>query len=253
MNRKVILILCDGMRPDAMENLPYVKEFMKKSAYTMKAETVFPSVTLPCHMSLFLGVPPERHGITTNLYMPPVRPVNGIIEQLKVAKKTSAVFFDWEQLRDLWRPGNITYSRFEAGHTAEIAAKNTDDAIRYISENSPDFVFLYIGYPDGAGHDFGWMTDEYMESVRASWEQIARVVEKFEGEYTFIITADHGGHDRIHGTEMPEDMIIPFMAMGPDFVPGEIKGQVNIMDITPTIARLTGVDCADEWEGKSLI
>lgn len=253
MNRKVILILADGMRPDAMEDLPYVKEFMKKSAYTMKMKTVFPSVTLPCHMSLFLGVPPERHGITTNLYMPPVRPVNGIFEQIHIAKKTTAAFYDWEQLRDLWRPGNITYSRFEAGHTAEIAARNTDDAIRYISENSPDFVFLYIGYPDGAGHNYGWMTPEYIESVKVSWENIARIVGRFEEEYTFIITADHGGHDRIHGTEMPEDMTIPFMAMGPDFTPGEIREEVNIMDITPTVVKLVGADAADEWEGKCLI
>lgn len=253
MNRKVILILADGMRPDAMENLPYVKDFMKKSAYTMKMNTVFPSVTLPCHMSLFLGVPPERHGITTNLYMPPVRPVNGIFEQVRKAKKTTAAFYDWEQLRDLWRPGNVNFARFEQGATAENAKKNTEEALGYIAEHSPDFVFLYLGYPDGAGHDYGWMTEEYMESVKTVWECVASVVEAVGNEYTIIVTADHGGHDRIHGTEMPEDMLIPFMAMGPDFVPGEIKKEINIMDITPTVTKLIGADAAPEWEGVSLI
>jgi predicted AlkP superfamily phosphohydrolase/phosphomutase len=50
-----------------------------------------------------------------------------------------------------------------------------------------------------------------------------------------------------------EDMIIPFMAMGPDFKPGEIKEEVNIMDITPTITRLIGADASSEWEGKCLV
>ncbi len=253
MNRKVILILADGMRPDAMENLPYVEEFMKKSAYTMKMNTVFPSVTLPCHMSLFLGVPPERHGITTNLYMPPVRPVNGLFEQIHIAKKTTAAFYDWEQLRDLWRPGNVNHSRFEKGDLKETSKRNTEEALKCIAEHSPDFVFLYLGYPDGAGHDHGWMTEEYMEAVKAVWECVASVVEAVGDEYTVMVTADHGGHDRIHGTEMPEDMIIPFMAMGPDFAPGEIKETVNIMDITPTVVKLVGADAADEWEGNSLI
>jgi len=253
MNRKVILILADGMRPDAMEHLPYVQKLMKESAYTMSAETVFPSVTLPCHMSLFLGVPPERHGITTNLYMPPVRPVDGVLEQLKAAKKTSAVYYDWEQLRDLWRPGSVVFSMFSRGDYETNDKKHTDAAIEYISGHSPDFVFLYMGFPDGAGHNFGWMSEEYFRSVKYVWEQIERIVEKYRDEYTFIITADHGGHDRIHGTDTPEDMTIPLMLLGPDFAPGEISCNVNIMDITPTITRLIGAEESPEWEGEPLI
>ena len=104
MNRKVILILADGMRPDSMAHLPYAKKLMQEGAYSLAAETTFPSVTLPCHFSLFLSVPTERHGISTNLYMPPVRPVNGLFEQLSAAGKKSIVYYDWEQLRDLWLP-----------------------------------------------------------------------------------------------------------------------------------------------------
>ena len=58
---RTLLILVDGMRPDAIENLPRVKALLEKSAYTMNATTVMPSVTLPCHMSLFHSVEPGRH------------------------------------------------------------------------------------------------------------------------------------------------------------------------------------------------
>ena len=252
MSRKVILILADGMRPDAMEHLPYAKKLMERSAYSMKAETTFPSVTLPCHFSLFLSVPTERHGVSTNLYTPPVRPIDGLFEKLAAAKKRSVVYYDWEQLRDLWRPGTVEHSVFTREATSENDEKHTVSAIEYIEKHSPDFVFLYLGYPDAAGHDFGWMGEEYMESVRESWDRIERVTERFSDEYTVIITADHGGHDRRHGENIPEDMLIPLMFVGPDFKPGEISG-MNIMDIAPTVAKIMGIEPASEWEGKSLI
>ncbi|MBQ9984950.1 MAG: alkaline phosphatase family protein [Oscillospiraceae bacterium] len=252
MNRKVILILADGMRPDSMAHLPYVQELMKKSAYSMKAETTFPSVTLPCHFSLFLSVPAERHGISTNLYMPPVRPINGLLEQLAAAGKRSTVYYDWEQLRDLWRPGSVELASYLKGDYEVNDEKHTVAALSYIEEKSPDFVFLYLGNPDCAGHDHGWMSGEYMKSVEGVWNQIERVIESCSDEYTIIVTADHGGHERRHGENIPEDMLIPLMLLGPDFAPGEIE-HANIMDIAPTIAKLMGANCAHEWEGKPLI
>lgn len=252
MNRKVILILADGMRPDSIEPLPYVQKLIKKSAYTMKAETTFPSVTLPCHFSLFLSVPTERHGISTNLYMPPVRPINGLFEQLDAAKKSSAVFYDWEQLRDLWKPGTVAHTRFERGAVIENDDRNTGAAIEYISETKPDFVFHYLGNPDCIGHAYGWMTEEYADSINRTWANIEKIIENFAEEYTIIITADHGGHERRHGEDIPEDMLIPLMLLGPDFEPGEIES-ASIMDIAPTVAKLTGAEPGPEWEGKSLI
>lgn len=55
--KKVILILADGLRPDALEACghPYGKKILEKGSYSLEAETVYPSVTLPCHMSLFHG------------------------------------------------------------------------------------------------------------------------------------------------------------------------------------------------------
>jgi len=85
---RTLVILVDGMRPDAIENLPQVKDLIKKSSYNMEATTVMPSVTLPCHMSLFHSVDPSRHGTTTNTYAPQVRPVNGLCEVLfKIKRK----------------------------------------------------------------------------------------------------------------------------------------------------------------------
>lgn len=253
---KTILILADGMRPDALSGIPQAQEMMKKAAYTLNATTVIPSVTLPCHMSLFHSVDPVRHGTTTNTYMPQVRPIDGLCEVLVKSRKTCAFFFDWSELQDLARPGSLTFSYFRKGRVEGYDYTNnkiTEEAIAYLKENKTDFTFLYMGYPDAAGHSHGWMGPEYQESLAQCWRNIDKIVRELGDEYTIVVTADHGGHDRTHGTELPEDMLIPLFILGEGFEAGSIIPEANIKDIAPTITKLLGVRPDEEWEGKALI
>ena len=112
---RTLLILVDGMRPDALENIEAAQDIIHKSSYIMDAKTVMPSVTLPCHMSLFHSVDPSRHGTTTNTYAPQVRTVKGLCEVLLEDKKKSAFFYNWEELPDLSRPNSLTFSYFCKG------------------------------------------------------------------------------------------------------------------------------------------
>lgn len=253
---RIMLILADGMRPDALTNIEKAQKIIANSKSTMKAGTVMPSVTLPCHMSLFHSVDPSRHGTTTNTYMPQVRPVAGLCETLKLFGKKSAFFYGWNELRDLVRPSNLSYSCFFRG--AEYGYLNADayltnEAIRFLNANPIDFTFLYLGHPDFAGHRSGWMGEEYMESVKTSWDNIDKVIASLPDDYSFIITADHGGHARMHGSNMPEDMTIPMIFVGE--IAERIQGleNANIKDIAPTVAALLGVNADPEWEGKSLV
>ena len=253
---KVLLISVDGMRPDALPKVKNAQNIISKSAYNMNARTVIPSVTLPCHMSLFHSVDPGRHGTTTNTYMPQVRPVNGICEVLLKNGKRSASFFNWEELRDLSRPASLTHAYFISGGKLGYDVANpmtADAAIDFLSKVDVDFTFLYFGYPDAAGHGYGWMTEQYFESLENSWYNIERVIESLSDDYAVIITADHGGHDRTHGTELPEDMTIPVIMYGKDIKAGEAFEGASIKDIAPTVTKLLGVEPDAEWEGKSLI
>lgn len=258
MNKKVLLILADGLRPDALAACghPYGIRLTGLGCCCLETETVYPSVTLPCHMSLFHSVDPGRHGILTNTYVPQVRPVNGLCEQLNAAGKTCAFFYNWEELRDLSRPSSLAYSYFVSGgvYTYEKANEMvTANALSFIREEKPDFAFVYLGLTDSAGHQYGWMGEEYLQACRQSLDEIQMLTESFMDEYTIIITADHGGHDRTHGSLEKEDMLIPLICIGPDFCPGSRFEQAGICDIAPTITRLSGASPAREWEGNSLI
>lgn len=257
MNNKVILISVDGMRPDgflACGN-PYINELMKKAYYTLNGKTVLPSVTLPCHMSLFHSVTPQRHGITTNLYLPVARPVNGLFEQLKNAGKTCAMFYGWEPLRDVARPESLKFAEYVHSYSTEsVDTALTDSALARIERSKPDFVFLYmVDTDEKGGHDNGWMTAEYLNRISIAVDNIKRVIEACGDEYTVIVTADHGGHDRTHGTDMIEDTTIPMFYIGKQFEAGKRFSGGSILDIAPTIAKIMDVMPAVEWEGAPAI
>ena len=258
MSQKALIVLVDGMRPDALAltGHPLFERLKSECAYSLDAQTVFPSVTLPCHMSLFHSVTPQRHGILSNLYVPQVRPVKGLFDTLRLYKKSCAMFYNWEELRDLSRPDALAFSTFVSGHVFGYENANpmvTDACIDCISKYAPDCAFLYLGFTDAAGHNHGWMSEEYLDSIRESFDCITRVLDMLPEDYTFFLTADHGGHDRAHGTEMPEDMTIPLFIKGQDFKAGSEIENANIMDIAPTVVKLLGVPKDDDWEGKELV
>ncbi len=253
---KTIVILVDGMRPDAIAAHPIATRIMEQSLVSMSAQTVMPSVTLPCHMSLFHSVDPGRHGITSNTYMEQVRPVRGICEVLFDAGKACAMFYNWEEIRDLARPNSIVHAYFVKGRVYGYEDANnriTAELIDYLTHYDVDFSFLYLGFTDMAGHQHGWMSEEYMHAIDNSWENIEKVITALSDDYQIIITADHGGHDRTHGTNLAEDMTIPMICYGSAFRGKTLCEDPTIKDIAPTIVSLLGVRPDEEWEGKQLI
>ncbi|MBO5257437.1 MAG: alkaline phosphatase family protein [Clostridia bacterium] len=161
MQNKVILISIDGMRPDGLRACgnPYLDELTAKASYTFDARTVFPSITLPCHLSMFHSVPPERHSTMSNDYVKPVHPVTGLFELLSRMGKRCAMYYGWEPLRDIHRVGSLVASEFIQAYSFEHTdGILTGRAIDYIKLAKPDFVFLYMVETDEkGGHDSGWM------------------------------------------------------------------------------------------------
>ena len=69
----VVVIMVDGLRPDALKHakVPTLDGLIKRGASTMKARTVEPSLTLPAFASMMSGLPVAQHGVDWNEYDPP--------------------------------------------------------------------------------------------------------------------------------------------------------------------------------------
>ncbi|MBN2047962.1 MAG: alkaline phosphatase family protein [Anaerolineaceae bacterium] len=259
MAPKVVLFLVDGLRPDALAaaGTPTMERMLREGNCSLTARTVMPSVTLPCTFSMMHGSSPQRHGITTNTYTPQVRPVEGLMDRLRTNGFHTASFFNWEQIRDLSRPGALDVAIYLNNLKAPDGTADMELAevgLDWMRGNAWDFAFFYLGQLDEVAHREGWMSEAYLRVVSAADAVIGRVIAELGDDVNYLVTADHGGHDQHHGTDMDEDMTIPLLMMGPDLNhAANLDGNVSILDIAPTVAGLFGLSPAEDWAGKNLI
>jgi predicted AlkP superfamily pyrophosphatase or phosphodiesterase len=249
-----LLVMIDGLRPDALAHAecPTLAGLRAHGSSTLAARSVMPSITLPCHMSIFHSVPPTRHGVVTNDWQPMARPLPGLIDVVKGAGRRCVSIYNWEPLRNLSLPLSLDFAWYQDLSYQEDGDDFTADAaIRYLPALRPDFAFVYLGTVDTAGHRYGWMSAEYLRQAERVDRQLGRLLAALPDEIHLIVQADHGGHERTHGTESPDDMTIPWIAAGPSIRQGyEIGAPVSLLDTAPTLARILGVPAHRDWEGR---
>lgn len=253
---RVLFVMLDGLRPDAIspETTPTLTRLIAQGAATMRARSVMPSMTLPCHTSIFHSVPPARHGILENNWTPMARPVVGLVDHLKLRNKRSAFVYNWEYLRDMNRPGSL-YRSFYMDTGEELDGDHVirEQTLPLLNDTSLDFIFSYFASIDVAGHLYGWMSDGYLQQVALVDDLLRPLLGALPEAMTVILHADHGGHERTHGTDSPEDMTIPWVISGPTVRAGyTLTRDVSLLDTAPTVLHLLGVPQPDAWEGQAV-
>lgn len=262
---KVLLVSIDGLRPDALADSQYYEELKSLGRYTLNAQTINPSVTMPAHMSMFHSVAANVHNMTTNVYKPSPTLRNGITETLAAAGLTSAMFLDWERIQCLTKAYNDTERYFISGRPTGdewwYEASTTElclEVLNHATNTPTDLTFLYFALGDSMGHDYMWLSDEYRWGVDHILKNLLSLIKALPEDYTVIITADHGGGgdngDYSHGSANVVDMTIPMFIIGDGFEGGKaLNFGVSILDIAPTIADVLDVDPEHYWVGKSMI
>jgi phosphopentomutase len=175
---------------------------------------------------------------------------------LQDARLTTAFFYNWEELRDLGRPGSLNASFMVKDTTGDGSA---DTAVAHLAAswlpgNPVNFTFVYLGGTDIAGHAWGWMSDSYLQAIGHADRCIGTVLDVLPADCTILVTSDHGGHEQMHGTNCPEDMTTPLIFSGPGIPAGKLlPDAIQITDIAPTIAHFFGVRAPKEWIGQPII
>lgn len=72
------------------------------------------------------------------------------------------------------------------------------------------------------------------------------------GNYSVILTADHGGHGRNHGSSDARDTTIPWIVWGKGVTRGAELSGVRTMDTAATALWLLGVAMPASFEGKAV-
>jgi arylsulfatase A-like enzyme len=256
----VVIVSVDGLRPDAIARFKAatIGRLAREGSHSLAATTINPSKTLPSHTSMLTGEGPEEHGISWNTNETHTHSHVAVPTVFALARERglrTAAFFSKGKFNHLEVPGSLDYTQAPNGNGRWSADRTVGDLERYLTLARPNLLFVHIGEPDYAGHFWGWMSWMYGRAVRTADAGVARVVAAADrafgaGNYTFLLTADHGGHGRSHGSDRPENVTIPWIAWGEGVRGGtELPRGIRTMDTAGTALWLLGVDTPDGWSG----
>jgi len=251
--RRVLIISIDGLRPDIISQapMPNLLNLMQSSAYSLQAQTVYPSVTLISHASMLTGTCPAKHGVDWNDFLPERGFAFGtdLFDIAHAAGFRTVMYVGKEKIRQVTEPSSLDVSFYMGDRDSALVDR--------LIENFPrrfGLLFLHLPLVDDMGHTYGWLSPEQFSVAFRADEAIGKILAELDasglrGETLIIVTADHGGHETTHGSSMPEDMTIPWIASGSGIQPGELSTTVHTMDTAATAAFALGLDIPAGWDG----
>lgn len=271
----VFIISIDGGKPAviAVSDMPVLKRLAEEGACTWAASTIYPSITLPSHTSMLTGVGPNKHHVLWNSWKPNkgVVGVPTIFAEAKSAGLSTAMFVGKEKFRHLLQPGTVDEFEFgQARYGKSATAPNAtpqksktvlarivaQGAARYIVEHKPNLCFIHFTDPDDNGHKYGWGSPQQVKAlseVDAALGEVVKAIERagITEQSVMIVTADHGGHAKTHGRNIPDDMLVPWIAWGKEVKKNfKITETVTTYDTAATALWLLGVPVPETFDGR---
>ncbi len=276
--KHVFIISIDGAKPAviAESEMPVLKQLAAEGAVTWEASTIFPSKTLPSHTSMLTGVGPDKHQVLWNDFSPlkGFVKVPTVFSLVKAAEPSAvtAMFVGKMKFRHLWLDGSVDVFDFGGPQTRAPVAGSAElekdkkpsqmvakQAADWLSRNTPRLAFLHFSDPDTAGHKSGWGSPEQKEAFKVTDQALGQFLRALKGspmaeDSVVIISADHGGHDKTHGDNIPDDMLIPWIAWGKGVKAGHvIAAPVTTYDTAATALWLLGVPVPEGFDGKPVV
>jgi hypothetical protein len=262
----VIVIGVDGMSPDGVmkANTPVMDELMKTGAYTLNARGVLPTSSSSNWASMVSGAGPEKHGVTSNGWerndfnVPAVStgteeifPTIFGVARSQLPDMEIGAIYNWAGFGRLIERSALSYD-----FTNEDVVETVKEAVAYIGEKKPGFLFVHLDHVDHAGHHHGHKTNKYYEAVILADTYIGLIIQATKDagifdQSVFIVSSDHGGIGYSHGGETLDELEIPFFISGKGVKKGYlIQHEVFTYDNAATVAFLLGVKPPYSWTGR---
>ncbi|MBL8100159.1 MAG: alkaline phosphatase family protein [Anaerolineales bacterium] len=250
---RVIIISYDGLRPDAIDlaPMPNLISLRDNGAHApLTARTIDYPATSPSHASMLTGYCMEDHGVIYNKFFQYMGYAKGtdIFQLAHEAGMKTIMIVSKDKLRQMAEPE--TTDVFEVAY-GEPAIQRT--VLPYLEEDF-GLMFVHFAGGDNRGHKYGWMSGEYMKVLREGDEVLGEMINTLKANNLFdttlfIITSDHGGHNKNHIGLLIEDYRITWIAYGPGVVQTEITRQLYTFDTAVTAAYALGFPLQADWDG----
>jgi hypothetical protein len=253
----VVLVSLDGFRPDVMgPRTRALHRLFLQGASPHFARTIAKSATLPAHASMVSGVDISEHGLNFNSF----KPERGTIQRPTIFSVAHAAGLPTQMFVGKTKLRHLLASKQDAEFNmyGMRCDKLLDRALPQLREARRGIVFLHFADPDSAGHRVGWMTEDYLDAVQRADQCLDRVIDTLTevgrmDRTLLLVTADHGGHNRSHGTRLDVDQRIPWFAWGAGVRRGRFGRPVNTIDTAATVLSALGLALPAGMHGQPVI
>jgi len=263
---RAILLVVDGLRPDAIKALgpkgaPNFTYLIKTGASTMNARTDLATThTLPNIFSILTGRPafytPAAHNYMINTYTGKTiheftrKYIHSVFDVLHDSRMRSSFFASKNKL------GAIIKSYTDPKFTPDDAEERTsppridsyaindgndkktfDQFMNELVNFDSYFIFLHLAGTDIAGHQFGWRLEpdsEYLREVKKMDDYLGQILRAIrwnrhlKGQVYLIVTSDHGGTEQGHDSIFDaRNYTVPFLVWGRDVTRGADLYELN--------------------------
>ncbi len=262
--RKVLLVIIDGLRPDAITpaSMPVLSRLGAAGWAAGTACTIRPSVTVAALTSLATGVSPARHGVD-HPSLTRLGRIGGLAPlpiELRRAGVATSIFAPVLGGAPRWMAGALLrlggVTRLAGGASAPAAVLR-QAAEHTASAAGRHCVVAYVNDTDIAGHAWGWMSTPYLEAAGAVDQGLPALAPLLaDPECLVLVTADHGGggvlsHDHDH--PHPVNDRIPLYLLGEAVAGPAISAEpASLLDIPATVLWALGVPIPEQYEGRVL-
>jgi len=259
LTRRAVFVLVDALREDTSLKpsvMPFLNELRQHGAWaTMHSRP--PSYSAPTYSVLFTGAWPDvSDGPALNLDYEeiPTWTQDDLASAVhRAGFRTAISAFNW--FERLIPQQSISASFYTAGEDQAADRKVVDAALPWLLAGDTQLVFVHLDQVDYAGHYEGGPQDP-------RWDAAARRVDDLLREIaatldldrdSLLVVSDHGQIDQGgHGGQDPIVLVEPFVLVGAGIRPGDY-GDVNMVDVAPTLAALLGANIPASSQGRVLV
>lgn len=259
--RRVVIVLADGLRPDAISptHMPSLDALSRAYTVALRAKTVRPSRTAAALTSLATGIAPSSHGLVEPGLaflgkLMTLRPLGRELEHAALPSHIVTGDLNPAERAIVWAlasAAGIGKLTARGRRARDVAAA----ALAVARDQQNGVVFVYLNDADVAGHAHGWMSPQYLDAA-AELDVAIGAMSALADDSLMIVLADHGGggvseHD--HAEPHPVNDRIPLILAGPDVTRRhQLTRAVSLLDVPPTVLWWSGVEVPASYEGRVL-
>lgn len=275
--KKVLLIGIDGCRADCITDkiAPTLAGLADKGRFTtngyaggeLGAKSQQPTFSGPGWSTILTGVWTDKHGVTNNNFttkalVPGNYPHAFSLYKHERPAMNFSSFVCWSAIdkfivAPVRKDFAYTYDggwkgpRHEEGDVLVHAELD-----KRLAAADDDATFVHYGQVDGNGHGFGFSdkVPQYVAALKrvdgyiAEDLAIIRARKNYANEdWLIVVTTDHGGKGKSHGSQDEVVRRIFMIANGPGVSPERVRAYVPQAAIQPTVAEWLGITPKPEW------